>query len=215
MPVKDYYRILGVEPGSDIATVKRAFRKLAMHHHPDKTDKTTENTSYYQELQEAYQTLTDPVKKEQYLYNRWLEKSMGHALDQALAPNEILHLFIKAEQYLSATDHYRTHNSLLFHQVMNTFSEQRLGIILQASDMQMIRTTLQLAIQICSRLNADQCQELKIHFHEMLLRNTSLSEQWDAIILEKKQKESIEKWKMPFLVLITLGICILIYFFSK
>lgn len=215
MPVKDYYRILGVEPGADIASIKKAFRKLAMHHHPDKTDLTLENTSYYQEVQEAYQTLTDPSRREQYLYNRWLEKSMGHALDKALTPNEILHLFIKAEKYLSSTDHYRTHNSLLFQQVLTTFSKQRLNILLQANDKQMTLTTFQLVLKICSRLNAEQCIEIKMHFHELLQINNSLSEQWDALILEKKQKESIEKWKLPFLILITLGICIIIYFFSK
>jgi len=215
MPVKDYYRILGVEPGTDIASIKKAFRKLAMQHHPDKTDITNENSSYYQELQEAYQTLTDPSMREQYLYNRWLEKSMGHTLDQALTANEILHLFIKAEQYLSITDHYRTNKNLLFHQVLNTFNKQRLSIILETNNQQMMMTTLQLAIQLCSRLDAKLSQELKTHFDELLIKSGSLNKRWDNLIVEKKQKESVEKWKLPFLVLITVGICIIIYFFSK
>lgn len=124
MPVKDYYRILGVGPGSDMASIKKAFRKLAMQYHPDKSLNTEVNTQHFREIQEAYQTLSDPYQREQYLYSRWLEKSLGHQLDQALSADEILRLFLKAEQYLSQTDFYRTNKQLLFYQVLNTFSEK-------------------------------------------------------------------------------------------
>ena len=36
MPVKDYYTLLKIEPNADLATIKKAYRKLMSQHHPDK-----------------------------------------------------------------------------------------------------------------------------------------------------------------------------------
>src|SRR5579864_1391855 len=59
---KDYYYILGVTRSASEGEIKKAYRKLAHQHHPDKGgDKTR-----FQEINEAYQILSDPQKKAQY-----------------------------------------------------------------------------------------------------------------------------------------------------
>jgi len=215
MAVKDYYLILGVKTGADIPAVKRAFRKLAMQYHPDKTGNSPANTHHFREIQEAYQTLSDPYKKEQYLYNRWLEKSMGHQLDQALSADEILQLFLKAEQYLSQTDFYRTDKRHLYHQILSTFSEKRLQTILDANHPLQINTTLQLAMRLCNRLNANQSTALQEHFKHLLEQDETSRMSWEKMIFEQKQHASKEKWRLPLLLLITLAICLAIYWGSK
>jgi DnaJ homolog subfamily C member 7 len=57
---KDYYKILGIEKGADENTIKKAYRKLAIVHHPDKNagDPTAEER--FKEISEAYDTLSDP-----------------------------------------------------------------------------------------------------------------------------------------------------------
>jgi len=215
MPVKDYYRILGVTPGADIPTIKKAFRRLAMAHHPDKTIDSAENNIYFQEIQEAYQTLTDPYKREEYHYNRWLEKSMGHQLDQAMTANEILHLFIKAEQYLSQTDHYRTNSSLLLHHLLNTFSERRINTILEAKEEYQIINTLDLVTKIYLRMKANEMEKVLLHFDLMLVHNNSIRTEWINLLEDKKKEESRERWKIPVILLITTMICLVIYWISK
>jgi DnaJ-class molecular chaperone len=59
----DYYKILGVEPNSDATQIKKAFRKLSMKHHPDKGGGSKKK---FQQINEAYQTLSDPEKKRRY-----------------------------------------------------------------------------------------------------------------------------------------------------
>ena len=215
MGVKDYYLILGVKTGADIPAVKRAFRKLAMQYHPDKTGNSPANTHHFREIQEAYQTLSDPYKREQYLYTRWLEKSMGHQLDKALTADEILQLFLKAEQYLSQTDFYRTDKRLLYHQVLSTFSQMRLQTILEANNPTQINTTLQLAMRLSSRLNVKQSVDIQEHFKNLLEQDEPSRMSWQKMILTQKQDESNEKWKLPMLLLITLAICLAIYWGSK
>jgi molecular chaperone DnaJ len=56
---KDYYRILGVSKDASSDDIKKAFRKLAMEHHPDKGG----DEDRFKELNEAYEVLSDPDKR--------------------------------------------------------------------------------------------------------------------------------------------------------
>ncbi|MEK7665529.1 MAG: molecular chaperone DnaJ [Patescibacteria group bacterium] len=60
---KDYYHILGVSKSASQDDVKTAFRKLAHQHHPDKTGGDDKK---FKELNEAYQVLGDPQKRQKY-----------------------------------------------------------------------------------------------------------------------------------------------------
>lgn len=58
----DYYSILGVPRGASDDEIKTAYRKLAMKHHPDRGGDQAE----FQKIQEAYATLGDASKRQQY-----------------------------------------------------------------------------------------------------------------------------------------------------
>ncbi len=60
---KDYYKTLGVDKNASPEEIKKAFRKLALEHHPDKTGGKDEK---FKEINEAYSTLSDKSKREQY-----------------------------------------------------------------------------------------------------------------------------------------------------
>jgi molecular chaperone DnaJ len=62
MAGKDYYSILGVDKSANEDEVKRAFRKLAHEHHPDKGGKEEK----FKEINEAYQVLGDKEKRARY-----------------------------------------------------------------------------------------------------------------------------------------------------
>jgi molecular chaperone DnaJ len=70
--MRDYYEVLGVQRGCDDATLKSAFRKLAMQHHPDRNNGCEEASARFKELNEAYSVLSDPQKRQ--VYDRF-----GHA----------------------------------------------------------------------------------------------------------------------------------------
>jgi len=58
----DLYAVLGVTKDATPEQIKKAYRKLASQHHPDKGG----DTNKFQEIQTAYDTLSDPEKKQQY-----------------------------------------------------------------------------------------------------------------------------------------------------
>lgn len=61
--MKDYYKILGVEKGASKDEIKKAFRKLAHEHHPDKNKG---EDAKFKEINEAYTVLSDDQKRQQY-----------------------------------------------------------------------------------------------------------------------------------------------------
>ncbi|MBU4315486.1 molecular chaperone DnaJ [Patescibacteria group bacterium] len=69
---KDYYKTLGIEKSASKDEIKRAFRKLAHEHHPDKGG----DEAKFKEVNEAYQVLSDDTKKSQY-------DQFGSTFDQA------------------------------------------------------------------------------------------------------------------------------------
>lgn len=68
---RDYYDILGVPRGASDEELKRAFRKLAQQWHPD-VNRTAEADDRFKEINEAYQVLSDPQRRQAY-------DTFGHA----------------------------------------------------------------------------------------------------------------------------------------
>ena len=66
MTYKDYYKVLGVGTTATPEEIKKAYRKLAFKHHPDKTkgDKAAEEK--FKEINEANEVLSDPEKRKKY-----------------------------------------------------------------------------------------------------------------------------------------------------
>jgi len=65
MEYKDYYKILGVDRSADDKTIKQAYRRLARKHHPD-VSKAKGSADRFKEINEAYEVLSDPEKRQRY-----------------------------------------------------------------------------------------------------------------------------------------------------
>ncbi|MCB9838848.1 MAG: molecular chaperone DnaJ [Phycisphaeraceae bacterium] len=63
---RDYYEILGVEKSADADEIKRAYRRLAMKHHPDRNPGDPEAESKFKEAAEAYEVLSDEQMRSRY-----------------------------------------------------------------------------------------------------------------------------------------------------
>ena len=66
MEYKDYYKTLGVGKKADQNEIKKAYRKLARQYHPDMNPDDKNAEERFKEVNEAYEVLSDPQKREKY-----------------------------------------------------------------------------------------------------------------------------------------------------
>ena len=66
MSKRDYYEVLGIEKNASEAEIKKAFKRLAMKHHPDRNPDNKEAEEKFKEAKEAYEILMDAQKRSAY-----------------------------------------------------------------------------------------------------------------------------------------------------
>jgi molecular chaperone DnaJ len=69
---RDYYEVLGIERSASIEDIKRAYKKLAIEHHPDRNPDDPGAEERFKEASEAYAVLSDPEKRARF-------DRLGHA----------------------------------------------------------------------------------------------------------------------------------------
>ncbi|GFG30261.1 hypothetical protein Cfor_11805 [Coptotermes formosanus] len=93
---KDYYKILGVDKNASTDEIKKAYRKRALVHHPDRHANASdgekrEQEKKFKEVGEAYGILSDPKKRARYDNGQDLEDMEGMASD--IDPNSVFQAF--------------------------------------------------------------------------------------------------------------------------
>lgn len=84
MAKRDYYEILGVSRSATEAEIKRAYRRLAKQHHPDRNKGNPQAEAKFKEVQEAYDAISDSEKRAQY-------DQFGHAGPSSFHPGGGVH----------------------------------------------------------------------------------------------------------------------------
>ena len=74
MPEVDYYEVLGVPEAASPEEVKRAYFRLAKKYHPDRNPKDKSAEARFKQINEAYENLSDPQKRQRYDYLRRLRR---------------------------------------------------------------------------------------------------------------------------------------------
>merc|ERR1719229_1702365 len=97
---KDFYKILGVEKTANDDEIKKAYRKRAMVHHPDRhssasDEEKKDHETKFKEVGEAYGVLSDPKKRNRYDQGHDIDdlEGGGHGYPSDIDPNQIFQAF--------------------------------------------------------------------------------------------------------------------------
>jgi len=83
----DFYRVLGLSRDASDDAIKKAYRKLAFQHHPDRNPDSTQAQAKIRDLNAAYEVIGDPKKRRSYDRLNWGDEG---ARDEAADPAVIL-----------------------------------------------------------------------------------------------------------------------------
>jgi curved DNA-binding protein CbpA len=94
----DYYHILGVQENASLEEIKQAYRKLSLKFHPDKNDNDAYFSEMFKRVAEAYEVLSNPIKKE--AYNEALNKTKtDRKEDELFNDDELDPIFVEVAAF--------------------------------------------------------------------------------------------------------------------
>ncbi len=115
MYLKDHYKILELELSATLPEIKKAYRRLALQYHPDRTNDDPYAAAQFNDIKEAYETLSNPSKKDGYLQQRWYNRAMGNnKTTDVITPVSILKQSLEFERYSASLDQFRVDKNSLF-----------------------------------------------------------------------------------------------------
>jgi curved DNA-binding protein CbpA len=135
MTTKDYYSILQLKPNATRQEIKKSYRRLALQFHPDKNPENPEAAEKFRLLQEAYETLSDPKRREEYHYRRW---STGYAWRErkqpSLSPYLILTECRSFRAKVAASNKFKINYDVAAVQILELVSSERIVVLKQFND---------------------------------------------------------------------------------
>jgi curved DNA-binding protein CbpA len=212
MLLKDYYAILELQPPATQTQIKKAYRRLAHIYHPDKNQVDPYARARFADIKEAYEILTHPERREQYLQQRWYNSSMGKKTTATTAnPVTLLKELLALERQLAKADEYRMDREGLSAHLLSLFGTEPIALLNQFGDKAINFEIVAIALR-CARL-LPYAKSLELAER---LKTVAGNEPMDGMITHfirsRRNKKRYDGLRIPLLLILVALICLLIYF---
>jgi molecular chaperone DnaJ len=214
--IKDYYSILQLDPSATLTEIKQAYRKLAMTWHPDKNPNDPHAKAQFHQIKEAYEILTNPVKKDFYLQQRWYEQSLGKKRTAvAVTPVNILKLTLELERYVSRLDPHRMNREGLFHYVDELISVSTIDKLLEFGEKDINRQIVTTILTSIFPLPHQFSRAIIERLEQLAEGDERSLERINKFLIDQKKIFFWSRFKFLLIIIATILICLLIYFTSR
>ena len=199
-----------------IPEIKQAYRRLAMIYHPDKNENDPYAPAKFSDIKEAYEVLTNPLKRESWLQERWYNQSIGKKkTGEAITPVSILKLSLELEKYVSRLDVQRMSKEGLVeyvHELLSTETVAKLMVFNEEGINRQIITTILTAIR---PLPLKFARHLVPNLKVLAGKDDIAHHQLNEFLVQQKKIFLWDRYKMVVVVIVTLLICLLILLTTK
>ncbi len=190
---------------------------MAHKFHPDKSQGNPYARAWFDEILEAYETLTDPRRKDEWLQKKWLMQSLGKPLKKpyAFVPSAVLLEARQVHRLMIQTDPFRTDHNMLAAEVLKVLEPEKISM-LQSYGYQIINW--QVVDELLGAIEYIEFKELIDVFPKLELLaagSEKLEKRLKKIRREKWVEYTWGKWQPWVLTGITLLICIFIYLIAR
>ena len=215
MQVKDYYAILEVSPAATRDEIKQAYRKLALRFHPDKTENDPYTNARFREIKEAYEVLTTPARKQEYLNQRWYDKSQGRKQKIiVITPDYLLQDAIALDRQLAHADQHRMNREGLLQQLLELLNDDTIEKMAAFQDTATIDEAAMLLLKSGRLLPAASLAQITARIHQLPISN-SLQQSIPKILHAQRRSERLERLTPWIALLAVLLVCLILFLLQR
>ncbi len=212
MHLKDYYKLLELEPSATLPEIKKAYRRLALLHHPDKTGNDPYSAAQFSDIKEAYEVLTNPAKKEKYLQKRWYDQSIGKRKTQeVITPVSVLKQALELERYASKLDVFRMDKEGLKDYIQDLLSPATIEQLKQFNEPAITGQIVTAIIKSANALQQQQVIPVAERLQQLAGNDTISCEQINTFAHKHRTRHQQEKYNFLIIIIATILICLLIW----
>lgn len=216
MHLKDYYSILELEPSATHQEIRKAYRRLAQQHHPDKNNNDPYSAALFTEIKEAYEVLTDPAKKEYYLQQRWYNQSIGKRKKQdVITPVTVLKQSLELERYVSRLDVFRMDKIGLQQYILDLLSDPTIEKLHTFNETETNHEIVSILLRSMKPLPPAYTDAIISQLRKLSGPDETAINQLNSFVEHHKRKSRREKYTLSIIIIITIILCLLIYFAGR
>jgi molecular chaperone DnaJ len=211
----DYYKILGVHPSATHTEIKKAYRVLAFKYHPDKNPENSLSEVHFKEILEAYSVLSDSIKRAAYDDERWLS-GIGRRNNpvEAVTPVWLEKIACELNASLATIDTYRMSQKSLQAYILIILTDAHLGVLQQHNDKQTNRSIITEILKAVKKLEVKYLDEIEQRLIILAGSDEEMLQAIDHKIEDRKRNAVFEKLLPYFIIVVTLALCLCMYFFG-
>ena len=215
MSSKDYYKILGVALDASGQAIKKAYRKLAMKYHPDKNEGDGFTEDVFKEINEAYEIIGDPKKREDYHYKRLYTYNYKYKEAAKATPQSVLKDAEQLLQQVNKSNPFRINRDALYFKMEQILSEATIEMLLTENTQEQNSPIIQKIIEAAKPLQLHHAEKIAASL-TTLANNNAAANQLIQNFLQQKRKEYFwNRYKTAGAVILAILLCLMIFLISK
>ena len=215
MTTKDYYQILDIPYTATGEDIRRAFRKLAFIHHPDKNDGDKIAEEKFKEIQEAWFILSDAERRYAYhLKSRYPLHNRRHP-PRPVTPFSILYQCQKLNYKIAEMDIFRMSQQALFEQIMLLVSDKNISIIQESGDENINQQIITELLKSSRPLSFGYVEQINTRLALLAGTNNERIHQIYYDTKKRRRKSYWESYNGIIIFIATLLLCLLIWVMNR
>lgn len=207
--LKNYYKILNLDFDAPLAEVKKAYRKLALLYHPDKTDNELLKARF-EEIKEAYEVLRDPVRRKQYDLRF---DNFSYKKEVQLTPWQLLQKLKAVRAKTEKQDPHRMDRDRLEFEITELLTERNLHTLRRTEDKPLVKEFILELMEVLRPLTMQQAGPLLQQVEPFA--DDSLRQQMRSFSESQTWSKRWDNYKIVVAIAAGILLCLLIYFFSN
>lgn len=228
MPSRDYYVVLNVKPEATAAEIKLSYRKLALQYHPDRNNGNVHTEVLFKEINEAYGVLSNEEKRDDYNRLREAHKARVNTTTSqtaysstqnaqrrqpaAVTGKTILFHSTHLRGVVEKSNPFAINADSLFAKIESILSDSHIHILLLENRRMVVSQVIHEMLVCCRALPQNYFNAVTPRLYQLAGTDAIMKNAIQQAIKQKRQDFFWQKYKFWWVLIVTLMICLLIYF---